>query len=162
MGLWCVWTKPGIWKYSTDLPHSISKVSILLDRTFKKILIVILQFAVSLTVTLTVFMCCFRPYTPMKGAQSHVWFDRHKISQDCPEHLESIDSMCNNLSAIVQDEIRAGIPKHRMIIGTVGSIFVLPLSPPIYSPSIFPFPITFFCLTHSTCSKLSRVSDHCS
>ncbi|XP_016389968.1 lysophospholipase-like protein 1 [Sinocyclocheilus rhinocerous] len=58
-----------------------------------------------------------RPYTPMRGAQSHVWFDRHKISQDCPEHLESIDSMCENLSAIVQEEIRAGIPKHRMLIG---------------------------------------------
>ncbi|ROL33006.1 Lysophospholipase-like protein 1 [Anabarilius grahami] len=53
----------------------------------------------------------------MRGALSHVWFDRHKISQDCPEHLESIDSMCDNLSAIVQDEIRAGIPKHRMVIG---------------------------------------------
>ncbi|KAI2655772.1 Lysophospholipase-like protein 1 [Labeo rohita] len=57
-----------------------------------------------------------RPYTPMRGAQSHVWFDRHKISQDCPEHLESIDSMCDNLSAIVQEEIRAGIPKHRMAV----------------------------------------------
>ncbi|KAG1936160.1 lysophospholipase-like protein 1 [Pimephales promelas] len=58
-----------------------------------------------------------RPYTPMRGALSHVWFDRHKISQDCPEHLESIDSMCDHLGAIVQDEIRAGIPKHRMVIG---------------------------------------------
>ncbi|XP_073703772.1 lysophospholipase-like protein 1 [Garra rufa] len=58
-----------------------------------------------------------RPYTPMRGAQSNVWFDRHKISQDCPEHLESIDSMCDNLSAIVQEEIQAGIPKHRMVIG---------------------------------------------
>ncbi len=45
----------------------------------------------------------------MRGAQSNVWFDRHKISQDCPEHLESIDSMCDDLSAIVQEEIRAGI-----------------------------------------------------
>lgn len=53
----------------------------------------------------------------MRGAQSNVWFDRHKISQDCPEHLESIDSMCDDLSAIVQEEIRAGIPKHRMVIG---------------------------------------------
>ncbi|XP_051574038.1 lysophospholipase-like protein 1 [Myxocyprinus asiaticus] len=58
-----------------------------------------------------------RPYTPMRGALSHVWFDRRKISQDCPEHLESIDSMCDHLSAIVQDEIQAGIPKHRMVIG---------------------------------------------
>uniref|UniRef100_A0A672N222 palmitoyl-protein hydrolase n=1 Tax=Sinocyclocheilus grahami TaxID=75366 RepID=A0A672N222_SINGR len=57
------------------------------------------------------------PYTPMRRAQSSVWFDRHKISQDCPEHLESIDSMCDHLSAIVQEEIRAVIPKHRMVIG---------------------------------------------
>ncbi len=65
----------------------------------------------------------------MRGAQSNVWFDRHKISQDCPEHLESIDSMCDDLSAIVQEEIRAGIPKHRMVIGmaTGLSLSLLPI-----------------------------------
>lgn len=55
----------------------------------------------------------------MHGALSHVWFDRFKISHDCPEHLESIEEMCSNLGAVVQDEIRAGVPKHRMIIGMV-------------------------------------------
>lgn len=63
----------------------------------------------------------------MRGAQSNVWFDRHKISQDCPEHLESIDSMCDDLSAIVQEEIRAGIPKHRMVIG-MATVLSLSLS----------------------------------
>ncbi|XP_076827791.1 lysophospholipase-like protein 1 [Brachyhypopomus gauderio] len=58
-----------------------------------------------------------RPYTPMHGALSHVWFDRYKISHDCPEHLESIEQMCSNLGAIIHDEIRAGVPKHRMVIG---------------------------------------------
>ncbi|XP_056142667.1 lysophospholipase-like protein 1 [Lampris incognitus] len=58
-----------------------------------------------------------RPYTPMRGALSTVWFDRHKISRDCPEHLDSIDAMCSTLRAIIQDEINAGVPKHRMIIG---------------------------------------------
>ncbi|XP_066539448.1 lysophospholipase-like protein 1 isoform X2 [Hoplias malabaricus] len=58
-----------------------------------------------------------RPYTPMHGSLSHVWFDRYKISRDCPEHLESIEEMCSNLGAVVQDEIRAGVPKHRMVIG---------------------------------------------
>lgn len=53
----------------------------------------------------------------MKRALSHVWFDRYKISRDCPEHLESIEEMCSNLGAVVQDEIQAGLPKHRMIIG---------------------------------------------
>ncbi|XP_036395610.1 lysophospholipase-like protein 1 [Megalops cyprinoides] len=58
-----------------------------------------------------------RPYTPMRGALSHVWFDRYKISRDCPEHLESIEDMCSLLNVVVQEEVRAGVPKHRMIIG---------------------------------------------
>ncbi|KAJ8411540.1 hypothetical protein AAFF_G00163480 [Aldrovandia affinis] len=58
-----------------------------------------------------------RPYTPMRGALSHVWFDRHKISADSAEHLDSIESMCGQLGAVVQDEVGAGIPKIRMIIG---------------------------------------------
>lgn len=58
-----------------------------------------------------------RPYTPMRGALSTVWFDRNKITPDCPEHRESIDGMCNTLGSIIQDEVNAGIPKHRMLIG---------------------------------------------
>uniref|UniRef100_UPI003AADEB80 lysophospholipase-like protein 1 isoform X2 n=1 Tax=Centroberyx gerrardi TaxID=166262 RepID=UPI003AADEB80 len=58
-----------------------------------------------------------RPYTPMRGALSTVWFDRHKISRDCPEHLESIDAMCSILGSVIQDELNVGVPKHRMIIG---------------------------------------------
>ncbi|KAK6291121.1 hypothetical protein J4Q44_G00384730 [Coregonus suidteri] len=58
-----------------------------------------------------------RPYTPMRGALSNVWFDRYKISRDCLEHLESIDAMANSLGAVIQEEVRAGVPKHRMIIG---------------------------------------------
>ncbi|XP_028836671.1 lysophospholipase-like protein 1 [Denticeps clupeoides] len=58
-----------------------------------------------------------RPYTPMKGALSHVWFDRYKISQDSPEHLESIEAMCTTLGSVVQDEVHAGIPKSRIIVG---------------------------------------------
>lgn len=58
-----------------------------------------------------------RPYTPMRGSLSTVWFDRHKISRDCPENLESIDDMCVTLESIIEDEISAGIPKNRIIIG---------------------------------------------
>ncbi|CAG02781.1 unnamed protein product, partial [Tetraodon nigroviridis] len=57
------------------------------------------------------------PYTPMRGALSNVWFDRYKISRDCPEHLESIDTMCSTLGALIQDEVNAGIPAHRIIVG---------------------------------------------
>ncbi|XP_068188836.1 lysophospholipase-like protein 1 isoform X2 [Antennarius striatus] len=58
-----------------------------------------------------------RPYTPMKGAPSTVWFDRFKISQNCPEHMESIDAMCTTLGSVIEDEVNAGIPKKRIIIG---------------------------------------------
>ncbi|XP_076006610.1 lysophospholipase-like protein 1 [Genypterus blacodes] len=58
-----------------------------------------------------------RPYTPMCGALSTVWFDRYKISRDCPEHLESIDDMCANLGSIIEEEVKAGIPKLRILIG---------------------------------------------
>uniref|UniRef100_A0A4W5J9Z2 palmitoyl-protein hydrolase n=1 Tax=Hucho hucho TaxID=62062 RepID=A0A4W5J9Z2_9TELE len=43
-----------------------------------------------------------RPYTPMQGVLSNVWFDCYKISRDCLEHL---------------GEVTAGVPKYRMIIG---------------------------------------------
>lgn len=58
-----------------------------------------------------------RPYTPMRGALSNVWFDRYKISRDCPEHLESIDMMCSSLGALIQEEGKAGVPPHRIIVG---------------------------------------------
>ncbi|KFP22601.1 Lysophospholipase-like 1, partial [Egretta garzetta] len=58
-----------------------------------------------------------RPYTPMKGAFSTVWFDRYKISIDCPEHMESIDSMCQRLTDLINDEIKNGIAKSRILIG---------------------------------------------
>ncbi|RXN00481.1 Lysophospholipase-like protein 1, partial [Acipenser ruthenus] len=58
-----------------------------------------------------------RPYTPMKGAQSNVWFDRYKISNDCPEHLESIDSMCKVLGDLVDVEVKAGVSKNRILVG---------------------------------------------
>ncbi|XP_064914570.1 lysophospholipase-like protein 1 isoform X5 [Columba livia] len=57
-----------------------------------------------------------RPYTPLKGAMSTVWFDRYKISNDCPEHIESIDSMCRGLTDVINDEIKNGIAKNRILI----------------------------------------------
>ncbi|ELK08921.1 lysophospholipase-like protein 1 isoform X2 [Pteropus alecto] len=58
-----------------------------------------------------------RPYTPMKGGLSNVWFDRFKISNDCPEHLESIDVMCEVLTDLIDDEVKSGIKKNRILIG---------------------------------------------
>uniref|UniRef100_A0A673K2R8 Lysophospholipase like 1 n=1 Tax=Sinocyclocheilus rhinocerous TaxID=307959 RepID=A0A673K2R8_9TELE len=64
------------------------------------------------------------PYTPMRGAQSNVWFDH---------------SMCDHLSAIVQEEIRAGIPKHRMVIGMATGLSLS--SPSIYLSLPYCFPL---------------------
>ncbi|XP_029891501.1 lysophospholipase-like protein 1 isoform X2 [Aquila chrysaetos chrysaetos] len=66
---------------------------------------------------LSLLTCVTRPYTPMKGAFSTVWFDRYKISNDCPEHIESIDSMCQRLTDLINDEIKNGIAKNRILIG---------------------------------------------
>lgn len=46
-----------------------------------------------------------------------MWFDRFKISNDCPEHLESIDSMCQVLTELIDDEVKNGIEKSRILIG---------------------------------------------
>ncbi|KAM4770862.1 lysophospholipase-like protein 1 [Rhinophrynus dorsalis] len=58
-----------------------------------------------------------RPYTPMRGAMSTVWFDRYKISADSPEHLDSVDSMCQTLTNLINEEVKAGIQKNRILVG---------------------------------------------
>lgn len=58
-----------------------------------------------------------RPYTPLNGSISNVWFDRFKISNDCPEHIESIDIMCKVLSGLIDEEVKSGIKKNRILIG---------------------------------------------
>ncbi|XP_066467800.1 lysophospholipase-like protein 1 isoform X2 [Tiliqua scincoides] len=58
-----------------------------------------------------------RPYTPMRGSLSNVWFDRYKISNDCPEHIENIDSMCQDLTSLIDDEVKNGIRKNRILLG---------------------------------------------
>ncbi|KAM8814937.1 lysophospholipase-like protein 1 [Rhynchonycteris naso] len=58
-----------------------------------------------------------RPYTPMKGRISNVWFDRFKVSNDCPEHLESIDAMCHVLTNLIDGEVKSGIKKNRILVG---------------------------------------------
>ncbi|XP_038617131.1 lysophospholipase-like protein 1 [Tachyglossus aculeatus] len=71
-----------------------------------------------------------RPYTPMKGGLSSVWFDRYKISIDSPEHLESIDSMCQILTDLIDDEVKSGIKKNRILIGgfSMGGCMALQLA----------------------------------
>ncbi|XP_073528025.1 lysophospholipase-like protein 1 isoform X2 [Phyllobates terribilis] len=59
-----------------------------------------------------------RPYTPMNGGISNVWFDRHKISIDSPEHLDSVNSMCQVLTDLIREEMASGISKNRILLET--------------------------------------------
>ncbi|XP_055495699.1 lysophospholipase-like protein 1 [Leucoraja erinacea] len=58
-----------------------------------------------------------RSYTPMNRMLSNTWFDRYKISFNSPEHLESMDSMSSVLGGLIDEEVRAGIAKDRIILG---------------------------------------------
>ncbi|XP_006890637.1 PREDICTED: lysophospholipase-like protein 1 [Elephantulus edwardii] len=42
---------------------------------------------------------------------------RFKISNDCPEHLESVDEMCQVLADVIDDEVKSGIKKNRILVG---------------------------------------------
>ncbi|XP_003814179.3 lysophospholipase-like protein 1 isoform X4 [Pan paniscus] len=42
---------------------------------------------------------------------------RFKITNDCPEHLESIDVMCQVLTDLIDEEVKSGIKKNRILIG---------------------------------------------
>ncbi|EFN65616.1 Lysophospholipase-like protein 1 [Camponotus floridanus] len=58
-----------------------------------------------------------QPYTPNDGMMQNVWFDRIAISNQVPEHIESIDSMCQNISELIDKEVANGIPFNRIILG---------------------------------------------
>ncbi|XP_011169739.1 lysophospholipase-like protein 1 [Solenopsis invicta] len=58
-----------------------------------------------------------QPYTPINGMEQNVWFDRLAITNQVPEHLNSIDSMCGNVSDLIDREVADGIPPGRIILG---------------------------------------------
>ncbi|XP_072745385.1 lysophospholipase-like protein 1 [Anoplolepis gracilipes] len=58
-----------------------------------------------------------QPYTPNGGMMQNVWFDRMAISNQVPEQKESIDSMCQNISELIDKEVTNGIPLNRIIVG---------------------------------------------
>lgn len=47
----------------------------------------------------------------------NVWFDRVAISNQAPEHVESLNSMCQNVSELIDKEVADGIPLSRIILG---------------------------------------------
>lgn len=58
-----------------------------------------------------------RPYTPLGGARSHVWFDRSDITPDVPEHIETVEAMGIEVTKLIQQEVKGGIPLDRIIVG---------------------------------------------
>lgn len=39
------------------------------------------------------------------------------ISNLVPEHIESIDSMCQNVSGLIEEEVASGIQYNRIVLG---------------------------------------------
>ena len=60
---------------------------------------------------------CGRPYTLAGGQQWHVWFDRPSLGLDGEEHQESVDAMATQLGHLIDAEVRAGVPLHRIVLG---------------------------------------------
>jgi phospholipase/carboxylesterase len=59
-----------------------------------------------------------RPYTLLGGEFSHVWFDRLSISPDVPEHAETLESIGQDVTNFIQQQvINTGIPEDRIIVG---------------------------------------------
>ncbi|KAM7360318.1 lysophospholipase-like protein 1 [Cochliomyia hominivorax] len=59
----------------------------------------------------------FRPYTPLRGQLSNVWFDRESISITAPENRQSLEEIYENVYDIINGEVSQGIPMNRIIIG---------------------------------------------
>ncbi|XP_017776368.1 PREDICTED: lysophospholipase-like protein 1 [Nicrophorus vespilloides] len=58
-----------------------------------------------------------RPYTPLNGAQSNVWFDRLNITPDAPEHTQTLDSIGEEVKKLIQAEVNSGVPLDKIIVG---------------------------------------------
>lgn len=61
---------------------------------------------------------------------SNVWFDRQAISITVPEVKRSIDIICNKASELIHQEVCAGIPINRIVIGgfSMGGCLALQLA----------------------------------
>ena len=59
---------------------------------------------------------CFRPYTPMMGHPSTVWYDRKQILPTAPDD-DSVDQTAAQLVELIQSEVDNGIPRNRIILG---------------------------------------------
>jgi phospholipase/carboxylesterase len=58
-----------------------------------------------------------RPYKLAGGQISSVWFDRHGLPPEAPEHTESVEDSCRGLEKQIDAIIARGVPAHRIAIG---------------------------------------------
>ncbi|XP_018579600.1 lysophospholipase-like protein 1 [Anoplophora glabripennis] len=58
-----------------------------------------------------------RPYTPLQGELSNVWFDRYDITPDVPEHKETLESIGGEIKMFINKVVESGVPLNRIIIG---------------------------------------------
>ena len=97
--------------YSVHLPHSAAKVNSIFFFKLRTSQIPIFQmYDLS-------FKNLFRPYTAADGMMSNVWFDRENVTPDVPEHNDSMEEMCQEVSKMIDLEVESGIPRHRVILG---------------------------------------------
>lgn len=59
----------------------------------------------------------FRPYTPLDGEKSHVWFDRYDIVPSAPEHTETLNSIDVEVKNLIDGEVKNGIPLNNIVVG---------------------------------------------
>uniref|UniRef100_A0A1B6KUS9 palmitoyl-protein hydrolase n=2 Tax=Graphocephala atropunctata TaxID=36148 RepID=A0A1B6KUS9_9HEMI len=58
-----------------------------------------------------------RPYTPLNGELSHVWFNRVSIRPDVPEELQTIEPMAKEINKFIEQQVANGTPLNRIILG---------------------------------------------
>ncbi|XP_072383863.1 lysophospholipase-like protein 1 [Diabrotica undecimpunctata] len=59
-----------------------------------------------------------QPYTPLGGEMSNVWFDRHSITPDVPEHTETLDSIGNVMKEFINKISKNNnVSVNRIIVG---------------------------------------------
>jgi len=58
-----------------------------------------------------------RPYTPLGGDLSHVWFNRKSIKPDVPEELDTLEPMAEEINRFIEKQVANGTPINRIILG---------------------------------------------
>lgn len=58
-----------------------------------------------------------RPYTPLNGEKSNVWFDRLDITPDVPEDKPTLESMGSEVRRLIDEEIKSGISLDKIVVG---------------------------------------------